>query len=248
MPTRSACVITGTTPAQLAAAGVPERAGRLQHERRRIEPLIGPAEDGVAGPVAGRVIRPILADARSGCRGLPSAVAAFDAILRHDGFAGAHVPDVVVHLGEPPASKVLATWLAETGATQVRVHRHDTLIDPAHAVTLARSRHLEGPYEVSPHHPLLTSRHDSTLALQKAGHASLVDTPSGELYLAHLCGRPRGPHRRCTLGRETALQRVRFDADGWLTLDNNGHTRSPLFRPAVSMIWFQSARLVNAPL
>lgn len=96
-----------------------------------------------------------------------------------------------------------------------------------HAVTVARSRELAGPYEVSPQHPLLTSRHDPGLALQKAGHASLVETQQGELYLAHLCGRPVGSERRCILGRETALQRVRFDADGWLQLDNNGETRSP---------------------
>jgi xylan 1,4-beta-xylosidase len=96
-----------------------------------------------------------------------------------------------------------------------------------HAVTLARSKQLHGPYEVAPNHPLLTSRHDPELALQKAGHASLVETQSGELYLAHLCGRPLGSERRCLLGRETALQRVRFDADDWLVLDNNGHTRSP---------------------
>ena len=80
---------------------------------------------------------PVLADPRSGCRIAPTgagrgAVAAFDAILRHEGFAAAHVPEVVVHLGEPPASKVLATWLAESGATQVRVHPTDAVIDPAH--------------------------------------------------------------------------------------------------------------------
>ena len=96
-----------------------------------------------------------------------------------------------------------------------------------HAVTLARSKELGGPYEVAPQNPLLTSRHDPELALQKAGHASLVETQDGQLYLAHLCGRPRGGARRCSLGRETALQRVRFTADDWLTLDNNGHTRSP---------------------
>lgn len=96
-----------------------------------------------------------------------------------------------------------------------------------HAVTLARSKQLNGPYTANPAGPLLTARHDPELVLQKAGHASLVDTPGGELYLAHLCGRPRGPERRCILGRETALQRVRWDAEGWLTLDNNGHTRSP---------------------
>lgn len=78
---------------------------------------------------------PILADPRSGCRGLPHSVAAFDAILRHEGFADSHVPDVVVHLGEPPASKVLAHWLAAATGVQVRVHPTRSVIDPAHQIT-----------------------------------------------------------------------------------------------------------------
>jgi 2-succinyl-5-enolpyruvyl-6-hydroxy-3-cyclohexene-1-carboxylate synthase len=59
---------------------------------------------------------PVLADARSGCRtGDATVVAAFDAILREPAFAADHTPDVVIHLGAPPASKVLATWLAGVG-------------------------------------------------------------------------------------------------------------------------------------
>jgi xylan 1,4-beta-xylosidase len=102
-----------------------------------------------------------------------------------------------------------------------------------HAVTVARSRNIRGPYEADPESPLLTSRHDSGLALQKAGHASLVDTPQGEWFIAHLCGRPIGPERRCILGRETALQRVRFTQDGWLRLDAGDATaREPQLRVA----------------
>ena len=43
-----------------------------------------------------------------------------------------------------------------------------------HAVTMARSRAIDGPYEVHPDNPLLTSRGRRGLALQKAGHGSLV--------------------------------------------------------------------------
>lgn len=77
---------------------------------------------------------PVLADPRSGCRGVAGSVTAFDSLLRHEGFADSHVPEVVVHLGEPPASKVLSTWLATSGAVQVRVTSTDTWIDPAHTV------------------------------------------------------------------------------------------------------------------
>jgi 2-succinyl-5-enolpyruvyl-6-hydroxy-3-cyclohexene-1-carboxylate synthase len=65
---------------------------------------------------------PILADPRSGARTPgPSTVAAFDALLRDPAFADAHRPDVVVRLGEAPASKVLDRWIATSGAEQVVV-------------------------------------------------------------------------------------------------------------------------------
>ena len=73
-----------------------------------------------------------------------------------------------------------------------------------HAVTLARSRTLGGPYQLHPDPHVLTSRFSPEAPLQRAGHASLVDTPDGEHYLVHLCGRPLPGPRRCPLGRETA--------------------------------------------
>jgi xylan 1,4-beta-xylosidase len=102
-----------------------------------------------------------------------------------------------------------------------------------HAATLARSRSITGPYELSPHHPLLTARGSSPAGLQRAGHASIVDTGQGEWYLAHLCGRPiewrhDAPAEpppvysldalHSPLGRETALQKLEWTEDGWLRL------------------------------
>ena len=84
-----------------------------------------------------------------------------------------------------------------------------------HQVTVARSRNIEGPYEVDPAGPTLTSWPDPSLTLQKAGHGSLVATPDDEWYLAHLVGRPLTERGRCILGRETAVQRVEWSADGW---------------------------------
>ncbi|MCH8475271.1 MAG: glycoside hydrolase family 43 protein [Opitutales bacterium] len=94
-----------------------------------------------------------------------------------------------------------------------------------HAVTMARSRDLRGPYEIDPVNPMLTSR-GSNAALQKAGHGSLVDTPTGEWYLAHLCGRPLDSTQRCPLGRETALQKVYWNDEGWLRLSHGGNKPS----------------------
>ena len=109
----------------------------------------------------------------------------------------------------------------------------------AHGVTLARSATIEGPYEADPLNPFLTSnpasiagrgdpdhlkleRFNPDAELQKAGHGSLVSTPDGEWYVAHLCARPVGPDHRSTLGRETALQQVRWSDDGWLRLSTGG--------------------------
>jgi xylan 1,4-beta-xylosidase len=85
-----------------------------------------------------------------------------------------------------------------------------------HAVTMARSRVIKGPYELHPDVYILSARHRPDVRLQRAGHADLVDTPDGETYMVFLCGRPLKNRGRCTLGRETAIQKMRWDADGWL--------------------------------
>ena len=56
----------------------------------------------------------------------------------------------------------------------------------SHAVTVARSEKIEGPYEISPYNPLLTSYGHPGLRLQKCGHGSLVMTQEKEWYLVHL--------------------------------------------------------------
>jgi xylan 1,4-beta-xylosidase len=87
-----------------------------------------------------------------------------------------------------------------------------------HAMTLARSRKLAGPYEADPQGYLLTAKDHPELELQRAGHGSLFDTPTGETYLVHLCGRPLKEVAKCPLGRETALQKTQWTEDGWLRL------------------------------
>lgn len=84
-----------------------------------------------------------------------------------------------------------------------------------HQVTVARSKNLFGPYEVDPAGPMLSSAGRPELALQKAGHGSLVRTPDDDWYLAHLAARPYAPSGRCVLGRETALQNVDWPTGGW---------------------------------
>ena len=107
-----------------------------------------------------------------------------------------------------------------------------------HAVTVARSKNLWGPYEPDPQTPLISSRDQPELTLQKSGHGSLVETQTGDWYVAHLCGRPvevDDPHspRRCILGRETALQQVAWTADGWLRLVGSDHPQVEVPAPTL---------------
>jgi xylan 1,4-beta-xylosidase len=92
-----------------------------------------------------------------------------------------------------------------------------------HAVTLARSRKLTGPYELHPEVHILSARHRPDVELQRAGHADLVETQNGETYMVYLCGRPQRNRGRCTLGRETSIQKMAWSPDGWLrTSDGQG--------------------------
>jgi xylan 1,4-beta-xylosidase len=92
-----------------------------------------------------------------------------------------------------------------------------------HAVTFARSRQLTGPYELHPDRYILTSRHRPDMRLQRVGHADLVETQTGETYMVYLCGRPLRNRGRCTLGRETAIQKMKWSPDDWLrTEDEQG--------------------------
>jgi len=89
-----------------------------------------------------------------------------------------------------------------------------------HAVLLARSRNLTGPFEIHPDGHLLTARNRPDSELQRSGHADLVETQKGEPYMVCLTGRPIRNRGRCILGRETAIQRMVWGQDGWLrTMD-----------------------------
>ena len=66
--------------------------------------------------------------------------------------------------------------------------------------------------------------------MQKSGHGSYVETPGGEVYLVHICARPFVPELRCTLGRETAIQKMMWTKDGWLRMadgSNLAKTETP---------------------
>lgn len=92
-----------------------------------------------------------------------------------------------------------------------------------HAVTVARSKDLHGPYEVDPAGQMLTSRNNLMLELQKAGHADIVQTQNGDWYMVHLCGRSIPSRGMCILGRETCIQKIIWSEEQWLRLEEGGN-------------------------
>ena len=78
---------------------------------------------------------PILADAVSGVREQNSAVViGFDSILRSDRFATSHIPEVVLRIGAPPASKVLAQWVKKIECQTIQLRSSEMVTDPDHIV------------------------------------------------------------------------------------------------------------------
>lgn len=105
----------------------------------------------------------------------------------------------------------------------------------AGCITMGRSENIWGPYEGDPQNPIVTSSpgefegqkipgylktqyFNPEAQIQKAGHGSYIDLPTGETYLVHLCARPFIPELRCTLGREIAIQKMQWTEDGWLRM------------------------------
>lgn len=124
----------------------------------------------------------------------------------------------------------------------------DTGTGEGHGQTIQRSRNIWGPYEmykadfmqrqsVNEAYSILTSRHHEDNLLQKSGHCDLVETPEGEWYAVHLCGRVLNPGdrevtgeekpadtRRYMIGRETAIQKMKWTEEDWLVLECGGNT------------------------
>ena len=83
-----------------------------------------------------------------------------------------------------------------------------------HAVSVARSNTLTGPYEANRGNPILTHRHlGLDYPIVGTGHADLVETQLGEWWMVLLAMRPYGGYFY-NLGRETFLAPVRWE-EGW---------------------------------
>lgn len=135
---------------ELPDRGAAERRPPAPNRVRRADPI--PAIDrargliivgGRSGVGADQVVMlsnttgwPIVADPVSQMRRLPGAISTADALLRNERFAEDHLPDVIVRIGRPAASKVLAQWTARAtaaGAVLLQVGGPG-VIDPDHNV------------------------------------------------------------------------------------------------------------------
>lgn len=109
-----------------------------------------------------------------------------------------------------------------------------------HQATIARSKTIDGPYEVHPENPLISSFAHPRIRLQKAGHGSLVQTHTDEWFFVHLTGRilPKeeepllDPRGFCPLGRETAIQRVEW-RDQWPYIVGGNYPQDEIDGPTI---------------
>jgi alpha-N-arabinofuranosidase len=96
--------------------------------------------------------------------------------------------------------------------------------DYDHAVVVARSQAVTGPYEGCPRNPLLSSRHLGRCTdVVGPGHADLVQAPDGEWWAVLLAARPSDEDWWGT-GRETFLVPMAWEG-GW-----------PVFVPGVGRV------------
>ena len=92
-----------------------------------------------------------------------------------------------------------------------------------HAVTIARSRDIFGPYEGYRGNPILTHRHlGKGYPISNTGHADLVQTQNGSWYMVLLASRPYGGYH-LNMGRETFLAPVDWSEDWPVVCPGTGH-------------------------
>ena len=94
----------------------------------------------------------------------------------------------------------------------------------SHAISMARSRDIWGPYEEHPQRHVIHVT-DPDHPLQRTGHGQYVETGPDEGYFTFLMGRPipgpDGTGRFCPLGRESGIEKVIW-RDDWPWLEAGG--------------------------
>ena len=82
-----------------------------------------------------------------------------------------------------------------------------------HAVCMARSKNIKGPWEGKKSNPVLTHRYLKNADVVNVGHADIFDDTEGNWWMILLASRPF--NGVCPLGRETFMVPVKWE-DDWL--------------------------------
>lgn len=94
---------------------------------------------------------------------------------------------------------------------------------PNHAISVARSKNVFGPYEMNFNNPIFTHRHlGMRYPIRYVGHGDMFCTAQGDWYIIMLATRPISG--MTTMGRETFLAKVYWE-EGW-----------PVINPGVGML------------
>lgn len=94
---------------------------------------------------------------------------------------------------------------------------------PNHAISVARSKNVFGPFENNFNNPIFTHRHlGMRFPIQYVGHGDLLQAANGDWYMVMLATRPLSG--RTTMGRETFMARVYWE-EGW-----------PIVNPGIGML------------
>ena len=79
---------------------------------------------------------PVFAEPRAGCGSGENTVLHYDALLRVQEVVEDLVPDIVLRVGEPPASKVLFQWAGGAAVRQIHIDGAGQIRDPDHRLSL----------------------------------------------------------------------------------------------------------------
>ena len=141
--------------------------------------------------------------------------------LTPDGLAAAGKPKKVYDPWEFPAEwETEGVWLEspklfKRGDWYYLVSAEGGTAGPptSHMVVVARSKSALGPWENSPHNPLVHTYSADEFWWSK-GHGTLIDDAAGNWYVVYHAYR-NGYH---TLGRSTIIESVEWTKDGWPVL------------------------------
>jgi len=103
-----------------------------------------------------------------------------------------------------------------------------------HMVTIARSKHIWGPFESCPRNPILTHRDDIRSPFQALGHTDMVCDEDGNWWMVFHAIRPTNAQLH-HIGRETMLSPFVWDEDGWPVVNGGASVTAAMTGPGTGI-------------